>query len=514
MTKTLTPDRLGRKGPSPDGLVRECLGHECLGHECPGRECLGHELDSYVLGMVLFAALILGGGTGPDLVTDSMIAGLIVVAATAVIWLRADRPVDRGVMWCLSLAVCAVLAQLVPVPDAAVSPSQGAVPDAFRDRFAADWRPVTLGVGQTIEAMAWLLTLALFLVALLKLRFEQVVGLIPFFLAGVLSNMAAALIQYSLAHTAHIEGVLPHVMRAGFFSNENHFSALVFVSIPVAFVWFAELRRPGLLFLYLAFSLIVLLAAGSRAGILIGLAVTVLSALVMFQRSRTGILAVFAGAGLIGVYGMGVLGRLRLEPLSDPDFGRTEFARTTLAGIADNMPFGVGYGNFVTAYSAYERPGMVFGAYVNHAHNDYLELVFEGGLAAALLIAAFLVLFLRQLVRTIRLPVHRAASVAVFFILLHSLVDYPLRTMAVSATFCLLLGVLFHARSAAATCNTRQSVTVRTARGNVARVPMTVPSKHCQGTGRGLNEPALPAPRLLAGNDEKYQLNEEFRCPA
>ncbi len=108
------------------------------------------------------------------------------------------------------------------------------------------------------------------------------------------------------------------------------------------------------------------------------------------------------------------------------------------------LPLGVGYGTFLTAYPTYEHGDAVIDRYINHAHNDYLELVFEGGLPALVLIAAFLILLLLRVARTIRLPLHRVASLAVCVLLVHSLVDYPLRTMALSVTFCLLLGLLFN----------------------------------------------------------------------
>ena len=77
--------------------------------------------------------------------------------------------------------------------------------------------------------------------------------------------------------------------------------------------------------------------------------------------------------------------------------------------------------------------------YVNHAHNDYLELVLELGAAGAVLIVLFLgwwaVAATRVWTSTLSTPFGRAATIATAAILAHSIVDYPLRTGALMAVF-------------------------------------------------------------------------------
>ncbi|TJW57691.1 MAG: O-antigen ligase domain-containing protein, partial [Mesorhizobium sp.] len=57
-------------------------------------------------------------------------------------------------------------------------------------------------------------------------------ALLPFFFMGVICNGLAGAIQYSLSDDIAIEGLLPFTINAGLFANENHFAALLFVSIP------------------------------------------------------------------------------------------------------------------------------------------------------------------------------------------------------------------------------------------------------------------------------------------
>ncbi|MER8543502.1 O-antigen ligase family protein [Mesorhizobium sp. M1334] len=112
--------------------------------------------------------------------------------------------------------------------------------------------------------------------------------------------------------------------------------------------------------------------------------------------------------------------------------------------MKDNWVAGVGFGNFQNAYQIYEREGMIFRQYVNHAHNEYLEIAFEGGVPAILLMAVYFVLLFAALVRVRRDPLQKAAFLSVSFLLIHSLVDYPLRTGALAMTFAYMNAIIFH----------------------------------------------------------------------
>jgi O-antigen ligase len=78
--------------------------------------------------------------------------------------------------------------------------------------------------------------------------------------------------------------------------------------------------------------------------------------------------------------------------------------------------------------------------YVNHAHNDYLEVALETGLPGILLLLAFLAWFALAALTAWRSSAEggnlaRAATLVILVVLLHSLVDYPIRTAAVAAVF-------------------------------------------------------------------------------
>ncbi|MER9596998.1 O-antigen ligase family protein [Mesorhizobium sp. M0244] len=401
------------------------------------------EWDKYLLGSVLFVSLLIGGGTANGLYTDTLIEVAAIVSAATVFTQTSGQRSPRSALWLLIFAVALAVLQIVPLPAAMFN---GLRPELLLgDPWVGEsrFRFISVGVGRTVECLVYLLAAAAFFLAVLRLRAEQVSALLPFFFMGVICNGLAGAIQYSLSDEIAIVGLLPFTINAGLFANVNHFSALLFVSIP--FVVYHGLFRGHLLsgsFGLIAL-LLLLLAAGSRAGVLIGFAITVLSVIFLSARSRVSgfsVLLIFIG---LSIYTMSAWIKLDAQAL-DPAFGRGEFARTTIEGIKNNWATGIGFGNFQKAYQIYEREGMIFRQYVNHAHNEYLELAFEGGVPAILLMIGYFILLLIALVRIRRDSLQKAAFLSVSFILIHSLVDYPLRTGVLAMTFAYMNAIIFH----------------------------------------------------------------------
>jgi O-antigen ligase len=122
------------------------------------------------------------------------------------------------------------------------------------------------------------------------------------------------------------------------------------------------------------------------------------------------------------------------------------------------MPLGSGLGTFVPIYDMHAPRTLLADRFVNHAHDDWLELWLTGGVPALMLAAAFLAWFLSAVVTCWRptrptMPARdilfaRAASIAVALLLVHSALDYPLRTLALSVVFALACGLLFPAAEA------------------------------------------------------------------
>jgi O-antigen ligase len=133
--------------------------------------------------------------------------------------------------------------------------------------------------------------------------------------------------------------------------------------------------------------------------------------------------------------------------LEDSAITRPRIWSNTISGIAHFWPLGSGLGTFTEVYPLFENPNSIASTYVNHAHNEYLEVLFETGLIGGALVILALATWAVFSVRAWRghaedLLWPRAASIVIGLVLAHSAVDYPLRTPAIlviTAFFALVL---------------------------------------------------------------------------
>jgi O-antigen ligase len=247
----------------------------------------------------------------------------------------------------------------------------------------------------------------------------------------------------------------------GPFANRNFFAALLYCSIPLTWALALRVIRDRHVNKYIvgAFAAVMLLAvilglaaAGSRAGIILAMVALLASATLGLGsarlehrrvQSRWAIIAAIAAMVLIGQFGMVAILRLaELDPVSDY---RTLISDTTVRAAWEYFPFGSGFGTFVPVYAMHETPATILSAYVNHAHNDWLELWMEGGIPAALIMLAFIAWYLASLYRLWRpaarpegLLLGRAGAITCGLLLLHSIVDYPLREPSLLVIFGLM----------------------------------------------------------------------------
>lgn len=120
------------------------------------------------------------------------------------------------------------------------------------------------------------------------------------------------------------------------------------------------------------------------------------------------------------------------------------------------LPIGSGFGTYRLAYDPLEPLAMVSPQFVNNAHNDYLELLIEGGIPA---VAMLLCVLAAIAVRAVKLApgIWREGLVSIytpailFLIMLigHSVVDYPIRRPAIGAPLALFLAILWREAPAA-----------------------------------------------------------------
>jgi O-antigen ligase len=192
---------------------------------------------------------------------------------------------------------------------------------------------------------------------------------------------------------------------------------------------------------------------GSLAGYGLAVPVAVASALLLVPRRSPARRWVALGSGVLLA---AAVVAIAVSPVGGSGFRssattsvqtREQMARTSAGAAADFMPFGSGVGTFERVYQLYEdHDRFDVTAVVNHAHDDYLELALETGIPGLLVLLLFLAWWVRASWRAWTAPdadpYARAAVIASAAIFIHSLVDFPLRTAAISACFAMCLALI------------------------------------------------------------------------
>jgi O-antigen ligase len=230
----------------------------------------------------------------------------------------------------------------------------------------------------------------------------------------------------------------------GPFVNRNHFAGFVELTLPtgLALLAFRGVRRD--LFPLTGLMVIVpvsaLILSGSRGGIIsFAFQIGVLGLLARRRKGPEGprmawlALVALAAIALIAWIGVGrAIERFSsLRPGEVTATRRINMVRNTLHIVFDHPLKGTGLGAFIVAYPQYETA--YDGKVVNHAHNDYAEILAETGLLGGLCGAAFLIILFREAKRNFEAEqghfsraLHAGAIAASSGLLLHSFVDFNL----------------------------------------------------------------------------------------
>ncbi|GGB91888.1 hypothetical protein GCM10011494_07820 [Novosphingobium endophyticum] len=240
----------------------------------------------------------------------------------------------------------------------------------------------------------------------------------------------------------------------GTFANRNHFALFTAFGCLLAPVWAftegrgARWRGPVAGGLVVIFALTIL-ASGSRAGILLGaLALGVGLALSWAGIRRTLRRApkwVFPSliATILGTVAIFVLISIAADRAQSinrafaADVGQDMRSRglpTVLAMIETYFPAGTGFGSFDPIFRIHESFELLKPTYFNHAHNDFLEIVLDGGLPALTLLLAALGWWALASIRVWRMGgeplyvVPKLGSAMLLLVFIASAFDYPART--------------------------------------------------------------------------------------
>lgn len=294
-----------------------------------------------------------------------------------------------------------------------------------------------------------------------KVRFAIVLfgGLLAF--GSILQRLAAIEPIFGIRET-------PQAIPFGPFVNQHHFAAFMVMICGLTFgAIFDKKTSRNLKVLNIGVTfvagsaLVMTLSRGAWLGALVALAVVLLATFVTRDRRHSrsarkkmlvpalsAIILVAAVLGLAVFLGGDDMNLSLAGHGTDAEgftSGRTHFWAVALEIFAAHPVMGAGLDSFAVAYTRYDTWDGVFR--IERAHNDYLQVLADGGVLGFLCLFSFVVIFCRQAIRNIRRTSaeHRGLAIGAFAgcvgILVHSIVDFPLRTPS-NAFFFLLLVVL------------------------------------------------------------------------
>lgn len=433
----------------------------------------------WAAGLFWLALLLFGGASRAD-EPAQIVVRVASVLALALLWSTArsmPRVELRPVFWMFAAAAALIGAQLIPLPPALWTALPGRAPYADLAGLlgmSQPWRPINL-----TPSLGWNALVA-FLPCFAMLMIVVAIGRRRLF-ATVAAVAATALFSAVLGVAQLGEGEVP-VLRAyriviasqpsGIFANRNHQALLLALAIPVLAVWAVHGARTrgsldpkvrSLIALGAALLLtMALLATGSRAGLLLLVPAVLASAYFsrrLFATGRYSRRLVPIAITVIVIASIGVMiaadrsasiQRLfAVDTVADKRSANfpalVEMARTF-------FPFGSGFGSFESVFRRFEPYDTLTFTYFNEAHNDPLQVIIEGGLAGILLVAAYLILWIRWSWRAWVRPgsggaLAQLGSVVTFLCMIASAVDYPLRTPTLACVFVLATAWLASAAS-------------------------------------------------------------------
>ena len=407
---------------------------------------------------LLFAVILLGNAVafaGVDPITRVLTALFVLILA---IEMRQIPQLPRSSRVAMAVFAALVFIQLIPLP----AMVRRLIEPGLASFNARGWFPLSVAPSATAQAAA---TIAI--AAILGLTAARMAGTrtgVPF----LLTTLAAAGALFAILGLATEHGLPAKVLlvRAntgggspyGPFVNRNHFALAIELTLPAALALLAaagrRLRLPGegrrqaaVIFLGASAAIILELAAlvrcGSRGGVLF-LALAGFLTLALWRRRQRGLRWPWIVLASVLIAAAVFLAFNRIQPLHDrfedlfiirgvEGNTRLDLWRGTV-GLWERSPaVGCGLGTYANVIGLNKPPTGAL--HLEQAHNDWLELLADGGViglgALLLLVGGFAAILRPRRTRSLRFELRYPAAAAAMALMacgLHELVGFGLQT--------------------------------------------------------------------------------------
>ena len=401
---------------------------------------------------------------------DSWAIGLlgVIVAVIALIWI-ADSWMTGEFRFGASLLLLPVFGiialaciQLLPIaPDSAASAI------------------VSVPVAETLSMDPYATRLFVMRIAILFVFFAAALAYIPggsratkiatmIVVFGAFAGFFGILQRLTIPDSIYGLRPTPEAISFGSFVNQHHFAALMEMTsgLALGMLFGSGVSRDRKIFLAMGAGIMGMAVAftGSRGGMISYLGVVVFVAVASFVRKSGGegsartrnLMVAVSAVGLVFLIigsvsflggGMELLRGIGVDTgPTDITSGRTHFWNIALKVFLDHPIVGAGFDAFGAAFSRYDTWNGFYR--VEQVHNDYLQMLADGGVLGFACVATFVVLLLGRGARAIAYrttgierSIVTGALAGCFGILIHSFFDFPLRTTANAFFFLLLVAI-------------------------------------------------------------------------
>jgi O-antigen ligase len=435
-----------------------------------------HALRLSLAPLYLLLCLILGGASAAGIWANMLLQLLALPLIAGALLSTPSTPLPapgRQLIALLLMLVAVIALQLVPLPPSIWTALPGRAPIA--EAYAAvgveaPWLGLSLAPYRTVSSALWLLPAIAVLLAILRLRAFKPGWIAWTIVAVTVLSVSIGALQVAGGESWYIYDVTNMGASVGFFANANHLATLLVCTLPFLTALYLRARAKGqsmqrnsglLVLLVGAVGVVFVGIAVNRSLAGVGLSVPVLAASALMILSRRGRRMPLWLLALVPLLVVGSLAAALSAPLGNNLVGEearssessraTSFARS-LDAAGDYVPAGSGIGSFQDIYRSHEAPETISRFFMNHVHNDYIELWLETGVPGMAVLALFFFWWGGRVIAIWRAEERDhfalAGSIASAAILAHSFVDYPLRTAAISAVFALSLALMAEPRPA------------------------------------------------------------------
>jgi O-antigen ligase len=324
------------------------------------------------------------------------------------------------------------------------------------------WRPIAMVPSLAWNALQSLIIPVTIVTLFSALHSDERARTYPLLLVVILASAFVGLAQFSGVQVNN--PLIDQVGSvSGMLANRNHFALMLACGCALMPAWaFKSPRllgwRVALSATFLLFLMLLILATGSRTGMVMGVVAILIGwATVRGDIRRNtrslprwfvpvaigALVVVIAGLVAISIGADRAVSVNRLMELSPEEDLRRKALPTILSMIRIYFPVGSGLGGFDPIFRIHEPFDFLNSTYFNRAHDDFLEIAMEAGLPGILLVIGGLIWWAIASVRVWRAEPNgrimraRLGSTIILLTAIASVVDYPARTPMMMAVLTL-----------------------------------------------------------------------------